>query len=754
MTEEREVNSPESEMDEAPSVAASEPTLIKCHTCQKEFPRKGPNSKFCAMCQPARKQVALAKKTDKRKASSFVYDSTTEPTKPEGKELLRARGLKNEHVIDLCYDMALSVAEQVGIPANRFLLANGVSKALASYTQKAPQLLEPVPAEPIVGELSNLAELKCIHDFSIAWREDAVDFTEFLRLRRLSKMDAFELGLLLGKDFEDAQKNWTEFLPRFSPDTLPANYTQKEMRMWLDSISPVKDYLLMASRNSMKSSFVLVWLLTLHLCCPDARALLVSETQKLSGGFIRSYRNYWEVQPRSETMLQKLFPEYCIRVGEGSEMNFRSPMAHLNLIQPSASKSSAETAETGGRAEVIIEDDIISNLTVGTEEQIQKSINVHSLLQKLREVLGSFTVVVGTPWASSDLYAHLLNQAEKNKDEAALASRIDPIVEVKPSARHKLTPALLTTLVEEDVGSYLLPVRMPWRFIKKEIAANATFALSQNFCVFPLEQDAELRCQFDHDELVRATKHKEFFGHPITQTVASLDRAFSLSKYADLSCIVVGRVQVVESKQALVIIDSKFDRWKESELVRNLVDMIQKHTISVLVGQQDKGWAELSEAIRRQCAIRGVPTPWLRFQPIDNTSQAKARRVKKLELPLSDSRLFFVSSHWTEAALLMMEKFDGVTKSSSRKDDFPDALAQLWDAFGPKYSEEVPAEDLEQRRRDEEEESRRARRTAQYQAMFGGEIYQPPPPKTEESAPEKQRDGRYKVFGSRGPWRL
>jgi len=751
MSDEKEIISPESGTE---GVSLSAPPMISCQTCQKETPRLGPNSRFCSECQPARKAVAASKSADKKKATSFVYSSDTLPTKPEGKELLRARGLKNEHVIDLCYEMALSAAEQVGIPANRFLFQNGVAKALASYDQKAPQLLEPVPAEPVVGELSNLAELKCIHDFSIAWREDAVDFTEFMRLRKLSKMDAFELGLLLGKDFEDAQKNWTEFLPRFNPDSLPANYTQKEMRMWLDSISPVKDYLLMASRNSMKSSFVLVWLLTLHLCCPDARALLVSETQKLSSGFIRSYRNYWEVQPRSETMLQKLFPEYCIRVGEGSEMYMRSPMSRLNLIQPSASKSSAETAETGGRAEVIIEDDIISNLTVGTEEQIQKSINIHSLLQKLREVLGSFTVVVGTPWASNDLYWHLLNQAERNKDEQTLASHVDPIVAVKSSARHKLTPVLLATLTEEDVESYLLPVRMPWRFIKKEIAANPTFALSQNFCVFPLEHDAELRCQFEHDELVRATKHKEFFGHPITQTVASLDRAFSLSKYADLSCIVVGRVQPVENKQALVVIDSKFDRWKESELVRNLVDMVQKHNISVLVGQQDKGWAELSEAIRRQCAMRGIPTPWLRFQPIDNTANAKARRVKKLELPISDSRLFFVSSHWTEAALLMLEKFDGVTKSSSRKDDFPDALAQLWDAFGPKYAEEVPAADMEQRRRDEEEESRRARRTAQYQAMFGGETYTPPPPTAEPTAPEKQRDARYKVFGSKGPWRL
>src|SRR5205814_505332 len=152
-----------------------------------------------------------------------------------------------------------------------------------------------------------------------------------------------------------------------------------------------------------------------------------------------------------ETMLQKLFPEYCIKSGEGSELYFRSPMAHLNLISPSASRTSAETAETGGRADVMIFDDVISNLTVGNEEQIQKSISIYDLLQKIREVLGSFSLVIGTPWAPADLYATLLKRAEESDAPDSMASRIDPIVTVKPEAFHKLTSALLPTLTEEDV---------------------------------------------------------------------------------------------------------------------------------------------------------------------------------------------------------------------------------------------------------------------------------------------------------------
>jgi predicted phage terminase large subunit-like protein len=243
-------------------------------------------------------------------------------------------------------------------------------------------------------------------------------------------------------------------------------------------------------------------------------------------------------------------------------------------------------------------------------------------------------------------------------------------------------------------------------------------------CIFPLETDAELRCQFDHVDLWARVRGG--FGNPlISQTVMSIDRAFSVSKYADLSCLVVGKRQPVEQKDALVVADSRMDRWKTSELVKNIVDMIQQHKPTVLVGEQDKGWQELDEAIRKECMRRGVQIPWIRFVVTDQTEKAKAKRVKKLELPISDGRLWFVGAHWIEAALQQLEKFDGVTSSNShRKDDFPDALAILWDAFGPKVQEEIKEEDPETKARKEqqrENDEEHFRRTQMHSRMFGNE---------------------------------
>src|SRR6266851_7453914 len=65
---------------------------------------------------------------EKTQQARFVFSSATEPTKAEAKEILAARGLKNPHVIEVCYELALSAAEQTGVTPNRYLFQNGIAK--------------------------------------------------------------------------------------------------------------------------------------------------------------------------------------------------------------------------------------------------------------------------------------------------------------------------------------------------------------------------------------------------------------------------------------------------------------------------------------------------------------------------------------------------------------------------------------------------------------------------------------------------
>jgi hypothetical protein len=199
------------------------------------------------------------------------------------------------------------------------------------------------------------------------------------------------------------------------------------------------------------------------------------------------------------------------------------------------------------------------------------------------------------------------------------------------------------------------------------------------------------------------------------------------------------------------------DRVRESELILGLVKLIEKWKPTLIIGQQDKGYLDFGDSLRKALMMRGIPAPYLRFVPVNNAPKAKVRRVKVLENPIHDGRIYFSSGNAKlEEGLNQMEKFDGVTPSNShRKDDWPDSLALAWENMGPRHQEEIKPEEEEKRRREQEEEGARERKSHFYQAMFGNQHYTPPPkPQEPAVAPEKPRDERYKVFGNKGPWRL
>jgi len=100
---------------------------------------------------------------------------------------------------------------------------------------------------------------------------------------------------------------------------------------------------LMASRNSFKSSAGLCFLACAVLCAPSIRILMISETTKLSKGFIKSFRSIFEVG-HERTRFQVYFPEVCIEQGDGKAQTFECPMRHLKLPQETASVASLEMA--------------------------------------------------------------------------------------------------------------------------------------------------------------------------------------------------------------------------------------------------------------------------------------------------------------------------------------------------------------------------------------------------------------------------
>lgn len=702
------------------------------------------------------RERSKARLSEKHKA----VDCKVQITKKEAAEVLEERGIQHLRVIGKLIELAQVAAQVNDLPFNDHFLRHGLAATKSALADKnyQPPVIE---NDFVTGELLTRCELHALHDFSF-WRQPEVTFEQWLADRMRFKMSAFETSKILRKeDFGTKHEEWTKFAPRWNPVGLQPNYTQKQALAWLDSQrsdteGEKKRFLLVASRNSMKSTWVRILALCLTITYPDARILIVSETNKLSKKAMKEFRGYLEAVWTSPTLFQQYFPEFTIAPDEGQSLVYDNPMARLNLPQNSVESSSMESANTGSRFDFCIFDDPISRDNgTGNEDQRAAAIAKHGSIMKLREPAG-YAINIQTPWECEDLGDVMIKRNEEDP-EHPLAVRIDPVLEVRLEARFKK----LLDLTEDDVVLNFLP-KLNWRFVRDEMRSpeGIKFFRTQYMCEWVPDTDL-LKVQFDPDELRRRTKGAGFFGTvPVAQVVMGLDRAFSTSRYADFSCLAVGKVQPVEGKNALVIADSKMERWRESDLVKNAVSMIERHHPSVFVAEQDRGWENLAESIRRECLMRGVPVPYFRWKVIQPTDKLKAKRAKQLELPLNDGRLWFVLSTWTEAALLQLEKFDGQTRSNNtRKDDFVDVLALLWQEFGPRYQDEVNPEDVKQHEQELEDEAEREKRRQWYQRMFGGEHVVLPPVSSEPEPPPKPNgirgafQDRLKIYGSRGLWK-
>jgi hypothetical protein len=719
--------------------------------------------------------AAQTKSRDKaaKRAATMArkFDSSEEVSKKEAKRiLLDERKIQNEHVADVVVELAEVAARQNGgLVMNRHLFTHGLRATLAALEADdsvAPPEIALMEAE---GEVIHLTDLYALWDMGF-WRQPETTFEEWLSSRFMFKNSAFELSKILGKeDFGSAHESWTSFVPRWNPHGLRPGYTQKQALAWLDEQQSdteggKKRYLLVASRNSMKSTFIRIHALCLTITYPDARILIVSETNKLSKKAMKEFRGYLEAAPNNPSLFQQYFSEFTIDPDEGEKLIYDNPLALLGLPQNSVESSSMESSNTGSRFDFCIFDDPISRDNgTSNEEQRAAALAKHGSIMKLREPAG-FAVNVQTPWALDDLGDVMVKRNEEDI-ERPLAVCVDPVMEIKPDAADKP----LLQLTEQDVLLSFLP-KLNWRFVRDEMRSpeGIEFFKSQYLCQWPRPEDEGLTVSFTEAEIRARIRPPGFFQSPVSQTVMSIDRAYSISKTADYSCIAVGRIMQREGRTVCVVADIKMERLKESELVEQTVLMIQRHNpVAALVVEKDRGYENLVETIRKTCVLRGVPCPFITAKPIPTGGKnlnSKARRIKELELPLSDGRLWFCQNEsWNQVLIDQFVLFNGINKSSqSRKDDIPDAISLLYETYMPRAmnANDQPNKDQESIDRETERAMQAEMARIHHARMFGDQSFptvttasqygksqiKNPEPET----PNRAADPRLRIFGGNG----
>jgi hypothetical protein len=653
-------------------------------------------------------------------------------SKEDAFDVFEERGLSPERV-EVFYRLAVEASRETGLTANEFFFRHGVRRMQESIAAGRPILLEEIPDEDVAGMLDTRADLYATWDYSCSWRTgnpENESFDAYIATCLAVKNDFFTLSEVCGKDFyKEAYQSWVDLMPKLDARDLPRRYTQQQMRKFL-GVSPIKQRLLSAARNSMKSSFMELWIVQLLLTVPDCRTLIVTETNPLATSRLEQVKLYFEVQPTGSTRLQQLFPHYCILQGEGKATEFRCPMSRLHLTIGVALSSMESGGFAGQRNDVCLFDDPLSENTVGTEAAIKKTITKYDAIRKLSEIGALGSVLVCTPWAVTDLGAELQKrneEAEKDGNFEFLDYRIEPAFTVKKHAEAIAKEDLLA-LKESDVV-LRFPRRLDWKFLRAEMQSgredNFKGFRSQYLVSWADLAEDSLRCSFVEEELKARTKPLAFF-EPIAliDTYMSVDTAWSISKFADMSCIVLTKVIKHDNKTVGLVTDVDMARYKIPELAAHIVEAIHHGNPTKVVIEKSGSWQSLADEIRKAAMIRGYLLPHIYWKPTNlggTSAKAKVQRVKRLEVPIADRTLFFAQGHWNDAALLQLVNFDGV--NMKRRNDFPDALALGWETFFPNANQD-PVSDAAKKA--EEDAEAASLRRQMYDKVFGSSSYQPP----------------------------
>jgi hypothetical protein len=414
---------------------------------------------------------------------------------------------------------------------------------------------------------------------------------------------------------------------------------------------------------------------------------------------------------------------------------------------------------------------------------------------------------VGTPISAGagtledpgDLYSVLLRREEtqvKNGEPPRLLYAVCPAWTVKEGCSKKAWDVSLT----EDEVELLFPSRLTFKYLMGKLREclatdpSAKIFRQQSLVSWVPDDESAVTVTFTETALRSRLRPRAYYDAtalPGAPVYFAWDDATSISRYADYSAGAILRVQPVtvsegtngsssaRRENALVVLDVIFGRWKLSERIINICKAFEQHHVTAWVLEKDRGYEELVLGVRKMCHLKGLPMPHVILRDIKSNLRAKATKVKILEAPLDDFRLWFVAAPWNDACFQQFVRFDGIKKSGSSdgsKDDIPDAVATGYQVWGPRAAAEVDPEEASLRRREEDEEDRRLAKEHFYNRMHGGipgtRFNSAPPtthaqkvsqwlkgitPEPEAETPkesEKPRDPRLIVFGGKGPWRM
>ncbi|AUR96940.1 terminase large subunit [Vibrio phage 1.253.O._10N.286.45.B12] len=447
--------------------------------------------------------------------------------------------------------------------------------------------------------------------------------------------------------------------------------------------------LIMLPRAHLKSHMVATWCAWVITRQPEVTMLYVSATAELAITQLYAIKNIL-----GSTVYQRYWPEY-VNPQEGKREKWSS--TKIVIDHPKRSKEGIRDATiataglttntTGWHADVVVSDDLVVPENAYTEDGRESVSKKASQFTSIRNA-GGFTMACGTRYHPVDIYDTWKNQAyEVYNDDGEIVDKL-PVWEVKEYVVETDHVFIWPRSVRPDGKAFGFD-RQTLARIKAEYSDRTQFhAQYYNDPNDPESNRISVdKFQYYDPRFLKREGSVWRFKDKRLNVYASIDFAFSLSKAADYTAIVVIGIDCDGNIYVLDI--DRFKSDKTAEYFRHLSMLHSKWHFKKLRAEVTVAQQIIVNDIKDMIKKQGMSISVDEYRPSKQEGTKEERIAATLEHRYDNHQMWHMEGGWTP----VLE--EELMQARPAHDDVKDALASaVGIAIKPKQSKAVSMEEF------------------------------------------------------------
>lgn len=425
---------------------------------------------------------------------------------------------------------------------------------------------------------------------------------------------------------------------------VPGDIDEETGRALLDKPLDLELHQLLAlvPRGTLKTTVITIgFVLQYFLVYPDNRVLIDSETSTNSSGFLAEIKGHMEGNDAYREIFRACHGVYPDANSKDKQTRWNNSMIDLACRkmarkEPSIDTGGVDTTKNSRHYDIIVFDDLHSEINTQTKEQIEKVKNHWKLAYSLLDP-GCPTIVIGTRWTHDDLYDMIISE-------------------------HSGDFNIIARSAENPNGDLLYPLKLDRKFLTNKREIQGSYIYSCQYMNEPV--DAET-AKFKRDWF-QYRKWEEVDGTPMNWYL-TVDPGGD-GNSSDFGALVLSGMDYQDNLYVRYIVRGKMTN---GQVVDHTIFLFRKFMPKRIVVETLAGAGKsIIMAYKTRMKELGI---WLPIQYIEHRVTHKTDRIEALVPKYEFGKVF----HIRECPQIKLLEDELIKHPKAKNDDIADAFATV-----------------------------------------------------------------------------